>query len=63
MSERQGRPGRRTREQLIREMLKRSKSATNKYGIGGREKTGHNKPRPITLANAPAKTAQRDKEG
>lgn len=46
----QGRPGKRTREQRIREMLRRSKSATNKYGIGGREKTGSNKPKPITLA-------------
>lgn len=45
------RPGTpRTKEQRIREMLKRETSkSTSKYGIGGREKENSRKPKPITL--------------
>ena len=45
----EGRRGPRTKEQRTRALLRRSKSATQKYSIGGTEKKGHNKPRPITL--------------
>lgn len=57
MSQMQGRPGSRTREQRIREMLKRAKTANNKYGIGGREKSTH-RPKPITLAKVSSLTSR-----
>lgn len=45
-----GRPGKRTRQQKLSDTLKRAKAMNNKYGIGGREKTGALAPRKITLA-------------
>jgi hypothetical protein len=44
-----GRPGKRTRQQRVIEMLRRNKSSGTKYNIGGIEKTGKRKPKPITL--------------
>ena len=50
MNKYDGRPGRRTREQRIQELLRRSKTAsTDKYFHGGRVKTGGHMPRPVTL--------------
>lgn len=44
-----GRP-KRTKDQRIREMLKRETTkSTEKFGIGGREKENSRKPKPITL--------------
>lgn len=53
-----GRPGRRDRQTKIREMLNAAKSQSNKFAMGGREKTGWRAPRPITL---PKLSIQEDK--
>ena len=45
-----GRKGPRTRQQRLQELLRKARGATEKYNIGGREKTKGHKPRPITLA-------------
>lgn len=52
-----GRSGKRTPEQRLRELLRRANSAGSKYSIGGREKSGHNKPRPVTLATPRTKAS------
>lgn len=45
-----GRPGKRSREQRIRELLKKASSwSIEKYHWGGRQKAGGKAPRPITL--------------
>lgn len=43
------RTSRPTREQRRLELMRRGSAATNKYSIGGVEKKGGYKPRPITL--------------
>lgn len=54
----EGRTGRRSKEQMRLEMMRRGSAQTDKYTIGGKVKQGGHKPRPITLA--PIKMGQTD---
>ena len=45
-----GRKGPRTKEQRLRELLRRSKSSQSAYSIGGIKKTKGHAPKPVTLA-------------